>query len=509
MLLLLPPVAAAQTVLKQRVDASSGAVPSPHPRTHVLDYVESSTGLGNPKWETGQSELEMGDVNGDGNVDIVTIGDHGSPWYEHGIMVYFGDGQGTWSVGMNGDFGYGGVALGDVNNDGFVDVGYGMHHNYSSNDFGDQLLEVALGDGTGMNWAPWDDNLATNGETWGMFGTDFADFDCDGYLDIASNAFGPYAGFHAYRNNGDGTWTPTFGLLGGTSNFGICFGDVNNDGYADFAVEHAYGTIYLGDGNGGFTNADSNMPGMGSLGDGVALGDVNGDGCDDVAWVGYPNTPRVWLWSPAGTWVQAVDGLPASGTAEAAQLADMNGDGHVDLVLFGEGTVEVYAGNGQGQWKPAASFDMPASPGRCYAFRAGVDADRNGYPDIVLLSLEGSWPSDYNHLRFFKESSVPDALRVRLTRPAAHRVWRRGSARFVEWCSAVPGGAASAIRIELSTTGPGGPWTLIADNLPDNGRHQMIVPPSLPPSTNCRMRITLSSGGSSFVHVSRGSFEIR
>ncbi len=93
------------------------AQPTPHAGKTILTYLESSNGLASPVWESGRSELEFADMNGDGNIDIITIGDHGNPGIqsgEEGLMIYFGDGQGNWSCQQGGNFGYGGVAAGDV-----------------------------------------------------------------------------------------------------------------------------------------------------------------------------------------------------------------------------------------------------------------------------------------------------------------------------------------------------------------------------------------------------------
>ena len=159
-----------------------------------LIYTPVTNGLNPVTFEGGPGEIEVGDIDNDGDLDIVSIGDHGSPMInatETGIMVWKNNGTGTsWSQTQQGGFGYGGCALGDVNNDGKMDIGYGMHHNYSTTDFGNQIMEVALGDGAGNSWTPYDDSLATNGEDWGMFGTDFADVNSDGLLDIGANSFG-------------------------------------------------------------------------------------------------------------------------------------------------------------------------------------------------------------------------------------------------------------------------------------------------------------------------------
>jgi hypothetical protein len=486
------------------------------PFNRSLEYEESSSGLQIPEWESGKSELEMGDVNGDGFVDILSIGDHGSPYIgtdKHGIMVYFGNGTGAdWSVYQNGNFGYGGLALGDVNNDGFMDVGYGMHHNYSGHDFGDQLIEVALGDGTGKSWTPWDDNLATHGQSYGMFGTDFADVDVDGDLDLVSISFGYGDGLHVYLNNGDGTWTRSFGYLDGNSSCEVSFGDVNGDGYPDIAAGHKSGTIFLGDGTGGFANADGNLPTPGGYGfhSGADLGDVDGDGCQDVSFCTSSGSVEVWLWGGNNRWFPLCQGLPSSSKHHKTQLCDMDADGFLDLVAFGEKTGTVWKLDETDTWVQAASYQTPGNPGYCEAFRTGFDVDFNGRPDIVLLSEEGSWPYDINYLRFFREKSKPVLPKVRLTFPRGNENFILGSVIFIDWLSAVPGsgGGSTTVSLALSTSGPAGPWTDIETLLPNNGRYQWLIPTGLSPSSDCRLKITLNLPSGSLVYKMAKSFKL-
>jgi hypothetical protein len=409
--------------------------------------------------------------------------------------------------------GYGGVALGDVNNDGLIDVGYGMHHNYSGVDFGDQILEVALGDGTGHNWTPWDDGLATNGETWGMFGTDFADVDNDGDLDVGSISFGCCAGVHVYLNNGDGTWTQSFGFVGGNSNALFEFGDVDGDGHADFAAAHQYGTVYLGDGAGGFALADGNLPPPGSGGrPGVALGDINDDGRDDLAFATSTGGLNVWTWISPGQWQNLSGTLPASGGFRLAQIADMDLDGHGDVVAFdpGEpGLIAVFGGDGAGNWQQIASVTTPDGCDHA-AFRAGVDADHNGYLDIAYVAEENCspWTGGTNRPRFFAESSTPESAWIHPQYPRGGETFVAGSVRFVEWSAAVPDPSQSSMTIERSSSGPDGPWHPVAEGVPDNGRYQWLIPATLPTSDNCYLRYTLNTAGGDAVAVTPAAFTI-
>ena len=493
------------------VPATSPVVALSFQEQHLknLAYVELSIGLVPPSLDGGHTEIEMGDVNGDGNLDLVSIGDHGSPYVntdEHGIMVWFGDGTGHWEVYQSGDFGYGGIALGDVNNDGNLDAGYGMHHNYSGVDFGDQLLEVALGDGTGLIWTPWDDDLASNGEDWGMFGTDFADVDNDGDLDIGSISFGCCAGVHVYLNQGNGTWQQSFGFLDGNSDMQFNFGDINGDGNADFAVSHSYGTVYLGDGAGDFSLEQGNLPAPDSISS-EALGDVNHDGRDELGFTNTSGGVKVWTWLSPGIWQNISGTLPNSGPYEAIQLVDMNMDGNLDAAAFGNRQMRIWAGDGSGGWTEIASLTTP-SPGYEQAFRVGGDVDHNGYADIVLVSEEGSGWVYQNQMHFYKESSIPTSVEIKPIAPSVGKVFNAGAVTFVDWSGAVPVGDVGMVSLELSIHGPNGPWEPIAEELPNNGRYQWLISGETPATEEAYIRYSLTASGQTVQAVTSGAFTI-
>jgi hypothetical protein len=213
----------------------------------------------------------------------------------------------------------------------------------------------------------------------------------------------------------------------------------------------------------------------------------------------------VWRRDPGGTWTSLGTGLPATGTYEATQLFDMDLDGAIDLVAFGRSLLTVWTGDGTGQWTPAATLSTP-TPGYRAALRAGGDADHNGFPDLALMSEEGSTFNTRNRFHFYKEATAAAALAVKPVRPRPAATLRAGAVAFIDWVSAVPGGAPATVSLELSTSGPDGPWTSIAAAVPDGGRHQWIVPPVH--ASDCRLRYTVTAGSETASAITAGSFTI-
>jgi hypothetical protein len=483
--------------------------------TGTVDYVEASEGLKPPEFEGGDSEFEFGDVDNDGHLDLVSVGDHGNPLIntdQQGILVWLGDGTGRWTHVHRGHLGYGGIALGDVDRDGTLDVGYGIHHDYADEDLGDARLEVALGDGSGAGWTPWDDGLDApeHGMTWGMFASDFGDVDGDGQLDLGSAAFGSADGLHVYLSDGDGTWRRSFGFLAGNVAPVFEFADIDGDGHLDIVTGKQEGTAWLGDGAGGFRTADGHLPPAGGTGArrGTSTGDLDRDGRDDLAYCTWEGEPEVWLARGPELWESVTAGLATGGLCQFTELADMDADGTIELVTFGRGEMIVQRPEpGFTGWTRIGSLTTPDDPGTARALRVGGDFDHNGRPDVALLNeQEISWFEDQNQLRVYRETTPVTELAVRLLRPGPSRLLRAGSIRSVEWATAVPAGEQARIDLEVSTTGADGPFRPLAADELDDGHYPWLVPPRA--SDDCWLRVTARTATDTATAIGPGPFAI-
>jgi len=239
--------------------------------------------------------LAAGDVNGDNVPDLAVIGstsyrvfayydEYGNPVYGYVtdgyVNVLLGRGDGSFSARSTVHVPYTTtvVAVGDMNNDGRLDVVT------NSNVYTRSGVRVMLGNGDGTLQA---------GQEYGTEGAShlvLGDFNGDGATDVVTmpDLWRPTI----YLGNGDGS------LRIGQTNFGagggdLAVADVNGDGVLDLCISSSYGddweswygqiTVFPGRGDGSFGPAEFYPSGGRTSTYSIDLGDFNSDGFPDVA----------------------------------------------------------------------------------------------------------------------------------------------------------------------------------------------------------------------------------
>ena len=364
----------------------------------------------------GANAVAVGDFNRDGRPDMVVVnwcGDGNCTGGSLDVLLQNADGTFTPTVYASGGLYADSVAVVDLNGDGFPDLvvaNCGSNSNVncvSTSNSGN--VAVLLNNGNGTFKAAVTYALGASGAT----SVALADVNGDGKLDLI--AAGGCAGggcANVLLGNGNGSFNTTVATYnsGGLSALSVAVADVNGDGHPDVVVANQCADdtctssnvgVLLNNGSGIFAAAAPYDSG-GLFSDSVAIGDVNRDGKPDIIVANSSasitvddGNVGVLLGNGDGTFKTAVAYLSGAFGAASVAVADVNGDGILDLVVANcsgtasscvgavPGDVGVLLGKGDGTFQTAVTY----APGGKTPFAVAVgDVNGDGKPDILVAS---------------------------------------------------------------------------------------------------------------------------
>lgn len=349
------------------------------PETEVSFASAANSPLQTPE----SGALAVADFNEDGKPDLVVAANVR-------MYVMLGNGDGTFALSGGAPIPVPSppyddlpspytwpIAVGDFNHSGHQGFAVGLFQNEAA------AILFGKGDGT----FTYSGTLA-NTEGQPTMSLTAADFNGDGNLDLVAlnniNGGSPtvllgygHGAFNAVEQNIE--------IVGPSS----AAGDFNGDGKLDLAVNGATnGTpsgavILLGNGDGTFTQKASI-----SGGDFVTVADFNGDGKLDLAVCdSATNTVTILLGDGTGNFAAASSSPMTVGLQpEAIVAGDFNNDGKLDLAVanFGDNTVTLLLGNGDGTFTPASG--SPFAVGKGPSGIAAADFNRDGKLDLAVAN---------------------------------------------------------------------------------------------------------------------------
>lgn len=294
--------------------------------------------------------VATGDINNDGKMDVV-----GDQWFGP-TVAYLGNGDGTFTQSQSWSFNDGDMRLADFNNDGKLDV---------AGVVASSTISVALGNGNGTFGSTTAVSVGTG--AWGM---NVADLNNDGNMDIIGSNTDGTIGIRL--GTGSGSFNPLITLSSGGGSQGISTADLNNDGNADIISNTGY---LLGRGDGTFGALNTSAKG------GIAV-DLNGDGNLDLVGMNTSSTQVVtYLGRGDGTFQAGVNA--ANQSASLSQLwaysGDFTGDGKTDIILDSRTSLDVYRNNGNGTLTNIGTL-VAGDPGTNAAV---ADFNSDGVLDVI------------------------------------------------------------------------------------------------------------------------------
>lgn len=311
----------------------------------------------------------VGDVTGDGVPDVVFTTVYYYYYSAAGLLIVLdgatGEQHQMFDAAGEDDYisASGGVALGDLDGDGTVEIVTISQGN---------SLVAFHADGT----THWISEANEDYDFYLWTAPALGDMDGDGRMEIL-------AGRALYDADGNKLAVGGEEAYGDISYSGV-FADLDDNGKLEAVVGCQSFDI---DGNALWSTCDQTGDGM------AAVADFDGDGKGEVVLVSWTsgtvhrisNTGRV-VWSTT-VWEPAATGYPGGGGPPA--VADFNGDGKLEIAVRGQGTLELLDEDGRSVW----SFPITDE----FGFLGGVsgfDFDDDGILEVLVADEDALYAVD-------------------------------------------------------------------------------------------------------------------
>jgi hypothetical protein len=339
-----------------------------------LGFMDISDGLPGPdKPQIWRENIEVVDLDMDGLPDLITP----PPRYHRGEppRIFLNRGnrwQETAALRMPKlNFDYGWIETGPLFE--------GTYPSLFMNSHASSLFALR-----GISPLSWEDESHALPASFGGRAMDVGDINNDGLLDVMATMESYRRGqkhTSVFIQTPEGWMAVKDNLPPDAFGAHIRLADFNNDGLLDMAMTLSTNTVensaYQGDGG----KSWSPVTGLPRDVFTIEVADINGDGYDDLLMIYFPpgsslNEPAVFLGSGEGLRKLPTDFLPGNYSAIAAGYIDC--DDRMDLVLGAPRGIEVYLQK-NGSFEHALSIETPSSP----RFLKLRDMNEDGSEDIV------------------------------------------------------------------------------------------------------------------------------
>ena len=355
-------------------------------QSYPFSFTEVSQGL--PAEGMWRQHIALHDMNSDGMLDIVVPPSRksGDQYYMPVIFLYAAAGGGwekaTFDFPPLNEYGYGSVAVRDLDNDGNPDIALAVHT-------GNVVILRNSGEGS---FARMPFHYAFPFSSRAIASDDL---DGDGRPDIIAFAEvsarkksdRPKVGLLLGMNRAGNEWEArAVEASRGISGDSVATGDVNGDGAKDILIapltniKENKKIVWFNDGKGEFAAYKGDLAGD-LLPSVVQAGDIDGDGKDEVIIIMSGSdflTPKYFVYTfmwDGSAFSETSSRMEFEEAPAAMDVVDIDGDNRKEVIVLCKGGIDIFQYTESG-WSKAGHQKLPAKESvGVYDLRAGVNRD--------------------------------------------------------------------------------------------------------------------------------------